>query len=573
MRYLLAALIGLSTTLFSSLVDVTEGDCVKRIYSHLLIRDYRTALEECEEGLQLYPDSEQLKEAYIRTLAENGKDDEAILRWKKWKKETLNHDILEALAWGVLHRSENSRQIVINMASLMGAFYTHDVRAVQMLKNQMHSSNAFLRAMAVQLTPQYRDEILIQEVKRLFDEEKVWYVKLEVIKALGAIGTSDVKEPLKKIVGNARSSIEERALAAAALVNLYDEIDPCELSELVKSKRGGLRHLACQVIAHLDLTEEIPTILQLLEDSSPDVRIAALGTLYLLGLKSLSPESLSRIEKLIDDPHPVLSIAASWISLRFSQQKALNAIKKWVYASDDNSRRLAAYVLGNSGFQGRSIAHEVIRVSPDPFVKANIALGLIRQEVDTELACCILYQFLMTHQENIMWNTQSMFQILMPSRLHHIPQVPQYPSLMDQLTRLDILNYLAILNHPQAEEAVKSFLTHQVFGVSYAASTTLLEEGGEEALNILRHLLKEEDEKIRVQAALVLALSGSEPEAIEALQDAYFSMDREMKINILGAIGHIGDQKSIPFLLELLDESHQILKVVTASALIQCLYH
>ena len=46
-----------------------------------------------------------------------------------------------------------------------------------------------------------------------------------------------------------------------------------------------------------------------------------------------------------------------------------------------------------------------------------------------------------------------------------------------------------------------------------------------------------------------------------------------MKINILGAIGHIGDQKSIPFLLNLLDESHQILKVMTASALIQCLYH
>jgi len=573
MMKLLIACICFTTSLFSSLIDLKEEDCVKRIYSHLVIRDYRSALEECEEGMLLFPDSEALREAYIRALAENGKDDEAILRWKKWKKEALNHDILEALAWGVLHRSENSRQIVVNMASLMGAFYTHDVRAVQMLKNQMHSSNAYLRAMAVQFAPQYRDEVLIQEVMRLFEEEKVWYVRLEVIKALGAFGTPDVREPLKQIVANSRTSAEEKALAAASLVNLYDTIDLRELSKLVKSKRGGLRLFSCHLIAHLDLTEEIPTLLTLLDDPMPDVRIAALNTLYLLGLRSLTDESLAKIEKLMDNSHPDLSITAAWIALRFSEEKALKTLRKWVYASTSESRRYAAFALGHSGPAGREIAKEAIRVSPDPFVRANAALGLIRQECDLELACSTLYQFLTTHKENIMWAESTLFQILAPSQHHHIPQVPQYPALMDQLSRLEILNYLAILQHPQAEEAVKSFLTHELFGVTYAASNTLLEEGGEEALNILRHLLEEEDEKIRVQAALVLALTGSEPEAIDALQEAYFAMDREMKINILGAIGHIGDQKSIPFLLDLLDESHQILKVVTASALIQCLYH
>ena len=575
MRYFFLVSICFFTSLFAFSSEVKDEGSVKRIYSHILIHDYRSALEECEKALSLHDDSEDLKEAYIRSLAGNGKDEEAILKWKKWKKEELNHNILETLAWGVLHRSENSRQIVVNMASLMGAFYTHDVRAVEMLKNQMHSSNAFLRAMAVQLTVQYRDEVLIQEVKRLFNEEKVWYVRLEVIKALGAIGSDEVKEPLKKIVENSRSSAEEKTMAAASLVYLYDKIDPEELLRLVKSKRGGLRHLACQIIAHLDLTEEIPATLELLDDPMPDVRVAALNTLYLLGLKNLSTKSLQKIERVMDDPHATLSITAAWISLRFAPDRAIETLRKWVYSSDYKGRRLAAFALGNSGRDGRRFAKEVIRISPDPFVKANAALGLIRQESDIKFACSTLYQFLLIHRENIMWNNNGnpLFQILSPSRHRHIPQVPQYPALMDQLTRLDILNYLAILKHPNAEEAVKSFLTHQIFGVSFAASTTLLEEGGEEALKILRHLLKEEDEKIRVQAAFVLALSGSEPDAVEVLQEAYHSMDREMKINILGAIGHIGDQKSIPFLLNLLDESHQILKVMTASALIQCLYH
>ena len=389
MKYLLIVCICFKASLFSSLIDLKEEERVKRIYSHLVIRDYRSALEECEEGMQLFPESEALREAYIRTLAENGKDDEAILRWKKWKKESLNHDILEALAWGVLHRSENSRQIVVNMASLMGAFYTHDVRAVQMLRNQMQSSNAYLRAMAVQFAPQYRDEVLIQEVKRLFDEEKVWYVRLEVIKALGAFGTPDVREPLKQIIANSRSSAEDKALAAA--------------SNLVKSKRGGLRLFACNLIAHLDLTEEIPSLLTLLNDPMPDVRIAALNTLYLLGLRSLSEESLAKIEKLMDAAHPDLSITAAWISLRFSEEKALKTLRKWVYDSTSESRSFAAFALGHSGPAGREMAKKAIKLSPDPFVRANAALGLIRQECELKLACSTLYQFLTDHKENIMW--------------------------------------------------------------------------------------------------------------------------------------------------------------------------
>ena len=109
--------------------------------------------------------------------------------------------------------------------------------------------------------------------------------------------------------------------------------------------------------------------------------------------------------------------------------------------------------------------------------------------------------------------------------------------------------------------------------MTYAASNTLIEDGGEEAIVILRELLDEENEIIRLQAALVLALSGGEPKAVNILQDAYKLVDREMKVNILGALGYIGDKSSIPFLISLLEEPYQVLKVVAASALIQCVYH
>ena len=60
---------------------------------------------------------------------------------------------------------------------------------------------------------------------------------------------------------------------------------------------------------------------------------------------------------------------------------------------------------------------------------------------------------------------------------------------------------------------------------------------------------------------------------VSSVQEAYKKVDRDMKVNILGALGHIGDKQSIPFLIDLLEEPHQILKIVAASALIQCVYH
>ncbi|MCK4934511.1 MAG: HEAT repeat domain-containing protein, partial [Simkaniaceae bacterium] len=80
-------------------------------------------------------------------------------------------------------------------------------------------------------------------------------------------------------------------------------------------------------------------------------------------------------------------------------------------------------------------------------------------------------------------------------------------------------------------------------------------------------------ETIRVQAALASALSGNTGECVKILQNAYAKVDRDMKINILGALGHLGEKESIPFLIEIIEQPFQILRLVAASSLIQCIYH
>ncbi|QVL56664.1 MAG: HEAT repeat domain-containing protein [Simkaniaceae bacterium] len=568
MRYLIFLI-------FISTLYASEHEAIKRIYSHLLIHDYHSAQRECEESLELYPESEGLKKVYIKALAENGKDTEAIHYSKGLGEKEPDSDLIETLAWGVIGSSENSSQFIVSVASLMSAYYTDDVRATEMLLRELSSSNAILRSMAVKLSPRYRDGRLIDALKRLLVTEKIWFVRLEVIQALGAMEVKEVKEPLKRIITHSRTTAEEKGAAIASLVNIYDNIGETELKKLTESKRAGLRHLSCQIASHLDLKEKAPLIEKLLDDPSSDVRIAALNTLNFLGLKALKPEVLSKIIDLTEDPNPPVSLTAAWIVSRYAPETALQVARRWIYSTDESSRRLGAFVLGRMGATGKHLVHEVLKITPDPFVKANVALGGIGQGGNHQHLADILYTFLMLRKGKVMWDSSQnpLFEILAPSRICHIPQVPQYPTMVDHLTRLEILGMLAALKHPHAEEAVKSFLTQDVFGVTYAASTTLLEEGGEGAFDILRDLLKEEDDTIRMQAALVLALSGGETEAIEILQNAYYLVDREMKINILGALGHIGDKTSIPFLLKLLEEPYQTLKVMAASALIQCVYH
>ena len=538
------------------------------------MRDYQSALEECKEGLLVYPKSDSLKRAYVCALAEGGREAEAILRWEGWGEKEVDRDILERLAWGVLHRFEDSHQLDMSIATLLGAFYTQDVRSVQMLKNCMCSSDAFLRATAVGLASYYQDEVLIDQVKRLFESEKVLYVRLEVIKALGLMRVYEMKDSLKRILKNPYSPAQEKARAAKALVDLYERIAPEELLELVQSKRSDLRYLACELIARLDLLDQIPTLFLLLEDPVPSVRVASLTSLYLLGLKNMSSRSLLKIKGMIEDPYPALSIMASWISLSFAEEKALKALKKWVDKPGCHFRNLAAFAIGNGAAERASLlAREVIETSSDPFVKVNVALGLMHQQAERDVAASTLYQFLMTQKGRVMWKEEALFRVISPSMAHHIPQIPQYPTLIDQLARLDVLNFLAILDYPKGKEAIKTFLKHEVFGVSYAALMSFIREGGEEALSILRQLLKEEDQKVSVRAALALALFCKDLEAIEVLEQAYPSVDRETKMNILEAIGHIGNQKSVPFLFNLLKEPHYALRVRAASALIQSLYH
>jgi HEAT repeat protein len=552
----------------------------KRIKDHLLIRDYQTALSELKIYLAQFPQSRELHGLMVRALAESGCGLEAFAYWKyafslhqEIKEDT---SLIESIAWAILEKAEGSSQQIVNISSIIGAALTRDAKAVKILRNYLHCSNAYLRMIAVKLSMQYGDKTLIKDIQTMLKKETVWYVRLEIIRALGRFGLKEATPLLKEMVANPRSTLEERSVAAEALITLYEKLEDQELNNFFQSKRAGLRYLACEIVSYLNLREKSEQVSALLTDTSPDVKMGALNTLSVVGLDpSTKDKVITLVEALAQDTHSHVAMTACRLLMFYKPQIAGPLLEKWIHHENADLRRMAACAVALSGPEGRKLGLRLLSSVEDPFVKVNLAYGMLGQEQQEPLLCKHLAEFLGSYSDKIMIDTtmNPLFKVLSPSRIKHIPEMAQYPTAIDQYTRLHLLNILAMMRYPHVEESIKKYLKAQSFGMTYTASTSLIEEGAEDSIEIIRSLLSDEDQLIRVQAALVLALVGGEHNAVHVLQEAYPKMDREIKMHILEAIGHIGSKESIPFLMELFEDPFNVMRIIAASSIIQCIYH
>ncbi len=547
--------------------SAAEQKIIKNVYSHLLIHDSASAVLCARNGVAIYPECQALRYALIRALSEQGEELQALDEWKQLTKGQNSRHLLEVLSWGVLRKGERSSQLVIRINALLGASFTRDARAVPLLIEEMRSSNALLRSLAIHMAANFGDTPLQEELARLLKEEKVWNVKLEVIKAVGQLRMLRTRPQLIEIIGNPKTLVEEKAAAMISLISLYEAVEVQELQQLIRSNRAGLRELACEIVSHLELEEHLPLIEPLLKDTSSHVRISALNAFGLMG-KGPCLEQL-------EDSDPYVAITAGWLALIRDDPKGEETLEKWMFDSNPDLRRISSAAVAASGTRGVNLAWKGIRKSTDPFVRANLSISLMKQRQHVKEASRVLYEVFQGQKEMLMWDQHAnpLFRSLAPSRVKHIEQVPNYPLVVDQMVRLDLLSMLSVMRYPKSQEAIKGFLQSQNWGVTGSAVVALIEEGDEEALSMVRELLNDPEQKIRVQAAFILALLGSDPEAVKVLQEAYPNVDREMKVQILEALAHIGAPESIPFLMNILKEPFQVLRVVAASALIQCLNH
>ncbi len=556
--------------------QLSEEEGIRRVQAHLLIEDAPSALGEAEALANQYPDSFPIRKTLVEAFAANGLEEQALDLWDRltFEQPDLLYDrhLLEELAWGVLKKGTQSTQYGVRLAATIGAFLTHDVRAVPILLKMMRDSNAVIRSVAVQMASAYGDAPLKDEIRRMVQQEKVWMVRLEVIKAMGALKMKELTGTLQAIVQSERTTMEERQLAIEALLGIYEEISLPELQTLARSNRAGLRHLACSIAPHFQMEGAKEEVLRLAQDTHPAVRIAALNAFGLFYREKMTvAEAKELLAPALRDSDPAVAITASWAAFLVDPALGADAMGPWLSDALPENRRFAAAALAAVGGKGIPLAIQTLQESSDPYVKANVALGLLGQRVEVQRCCDLIYNFLET--EKRMWMLEKrpnpLFEILLPSQVRHNDQIPNYPEAQDQMVRLNLVSLLALVEDPRALPALKTFLQRKGWGISGVAAATLLHEGDETALEGVRQLVNDPDANVRLQACLVLALFGRDESVLRELQGSYASSDHDKKLHILEALGRVGNAQSYSFLVGVLREPFPILRVAAAASLIQ----
>lgn len=543
--------------------------------------DFFSANLACEKAREMYGEEEILSEWSLKIYASTGEMRKASLLIKKHPsfqgvKELKDMDVLEALGWGVLSNVTKIHEGMQAM-SIIGAFLTHDVRAVKMMKEHLLSSNAMLRSQAIRAATMYRDPVLIEVMKEMLLSEKNYYVRLELMRAVGALKLRECVFSLKEIIGSDNVTDEERFTAITALVQIYDKLAEEEFKELATSPRAGLRSLACQIAASLETKEVVPCIFGMLADPSPDVKLSALSALAMLPLEGIDLQVLREtLEEFVGDSRPLISLAGEWLGRRENLlPPSLSRFKEWLYHEHPKIRLIAAGIMGFCGEKMVDSLYEEMTNHFDPYIRLNLALALVRHHSHLKEALEVVDGFLTSSHFKLMKANifMPMMEVIAPSEVRHAPIAPQFPLMVDQMVRLELLNILTTFEYKDAKEKIREILKKRMLHVTASAAALLLEDGELEAIEVVRQLLEDEDEYVVAEAALVLASLAKDATVLPCLMKIYKGANWELKISILEALGHLASQEAVPFLIEAIDEPFQLIKIVAASSLIQCLYH
>jgi HEAT repeat protein len=564
--------------LFPLLLFCKEEEKVSQLQALLVIGDHQLAMIQAHEALQQNSRSIPIYLTAIKIFAEAGAEEQMMASFRAYqhlaKDDQFPRDTLEEMAWGVIEKGSKGTAPLTRAIALIASAMGNDARGVNILIQNSGDSHRLIRALVAEFSSHFRDEALQEMVKERLEVEKDVNVRLALLQAIGPMKIESMEPQLLAILENSNASAEEKFASIASLVELKDKVAPAEIQKLVQSNRAGLRMLAAELVSVHDKKEDAGLILPLLNDPNGDVRRGALETLGGLRIQQINGISLPElISNLLNDPVPEVAITASWVLMLYHPEQGQAYMKRWLKSLHPDERLYAACALKGAGKYGYPLNLNIFKETDDPFVKLNLGMVLIHEQINPALGTEGIYQAVMHQKERWMECEFGRFSGIGPSKVNHRPDIPHYPEAVNQMTRLEMLNLLAVQKHPGALDAVLHFLKERGWGVTGAASALLLTEGDEEMLGLIRQLLKDESEKVQLQAALILAMWGNDAEALSTLQRLYFKSTHSKKEQIIEALGRLGDFSAVPFLVDRLEEPHQSLRMISAAALLQTLYH
>lgn len=568
------SLVFAALTATANLRALTEEEALRRVHSHLILQNQRGAKHELDSALCVHPHSKKLRLLAIEIGAKEGHILEALDNFHKLNRTLkLNEETRESLkhlAWSIIRDGEHSSKLSSKTLSLVGAFYAQDIEGALSIERAFESTNRQVRLMAAQMAVKYRDNRLCQMILKRLQTERDAQVLSALIWSVGELELKEGEKLLRSMVLRSDLDEKQRALITEALAKMADDIDPKDLEVYFLSNRMGLRVFAIQMCAYHQLYDQRDLLVALLTDPSYEVRLMSLKALETFPNIELKPV-LPQLIAAVDETAKETTLLIAKLALRLNHPAGTEIFDRMLRSNEKRDYRQAAGALSHSGPQAKDLLLKWVRLHPDPYVRVNMALGLIGLREKTDQALGELFTFLNTTEEAIMLESPffSSGPFITPSTVRHTPQCPRYPELVDHKTRLELTALLASLRYPKAIELARKFLKKGHWSVGATAMLTLLQEGESHSLDIIHEFLSENNPKLRLAAALALAFISKDQRATSVLCDLYHKEGRDTKIVILEALASIGDEQALPILIEALSEPFQTVRVVAAAGLLQ----
>lgn len=550
---------------------------------HLILKDDGAACASVDRAVAEHPSSAVLWRLKVRSYARAERSRVALAAWRTLAELEGGGDeaLLEEVAWAVLAEGIGSAAPQSRLAALVAAVMAGGGKTPAILSERMGDGCAAVRAVACRLAGATKAGSLVPALMRIVDGDRAWQVRCAAIEALGALEARGARAALVKAAFRPSATAEEREAAACALVLIEGEPSAAAVDTLAGRPELFCRLLACEVAANV--YGEVPALSRLLSDTSPQVAAAALQALGLSHpTHRLDAMTTEQVVACTGHRDGDVAASAGWL-LTLAGESTGPATLRRLLGHPRAAVRLtaAAAIVSAAAAAGGSALHlleEALAATADSdtAVAATLAIGVIgnRTALPQALpgAVASLQRALADSGVRWQWQQRGIFRALAPAKGGGGEFA--LTEAADAATRLELIDILAVAQPSAAIPSLTLFLQERMWGVSAAAASLLLKEGGDDALALVQRFVEEAPmPKHRLQAALILALWGRDAAAVAPLHAAYPTASRDAREHILTALGRVGSPSSLPLFLQALDDPSPSLRIHAAASLLQALSH
>lgn len=553
---------------FSSL----NADIANTAAAHMLIGDHAAAIQLLQLAISSDPKNFALWHILLQAkAAESVGDERLIALWQQmdrlFPQKARQDEVLESLCWGIIASNFASTAPQQRFLAMLAAALSRDAKSIEYLLKGFVDSNCIIRATAAQLAATMRDAPLSDGMLQAIGKEKNSEVRRIFLRTVSQQKLRAAEPLLWQIINDSKSPLEEKLIAIEAFVALHGSVERKILLQLVKSNRAALRLLACKAIAYEPQGNE-DLLFALVDDPQGVVRTAAFQALALLRIPNAKADAIRHLS----DVDVEAATAAAWLLLLQDEQQGQAFLRSSLLSSEYKRRNVACAAIASAGSHALSLICQLLPQVSDPFIRINLAFALILQRAELPMAGTILSE---AFKEKSLWKWQEYGCWRAIEKNQGAPSkeaITTSSAAVDQMTRLELLTLLAVIEHPQALQTTREFLSSYNWGVAGTAAALLLTEGGEQMSTVVQKLMEDKEANIAVQAAIILGLWGHDDTAFDALQKAYPKASRELKEHILEAMGAIATRPKAESLIPCLQEPFPMLRLMAAAAILQALY-